>query len=59
MKQLYTLEKFAFVDTNGLIYTSGGTQNDIGQYNINYKSISKPEISVKDSGSANKSPVMN
>ena len=52
MKQLYTLEKFAFVDTNGLIYTSEGTQNDIGQYSFNYNSISKPEISVKDSGSA-------
>ena len=58
MKQLYTLEKFAFVDTNGLIYTSVGTQNDIGQYSFNYKSISKPEISVKDSGSANKSVII-
>ena len=58
MKQLYTLEKFAFVDTNGLIYTSVGTQNDIGQYSFNYNSISKPEISVKDSGSANKSVII-
>ena len=29
MKKLYTLDKFAFVDTDGLIYTSFGTQNDI------------------------------
>ena len=29
MKQLYDLEKFAFVDENGLIYTSRGTRTDI------------------------------
>ena len=32
MKQLYKLEKFAFVDENGLIYTSRGTRTDIDQY---------------------------
>ena len=29
MKQLYTLDKFAFVDTDGLIYTSLGTEINI------------------------------
>ena len=29
MKQLYHLDKFAFVDTDGLIYTSAGTDNNI------------------------------
>ena len=29
MKRLFTLEKFAFVDSYGLIYTSKGTQSDI------------------------------
>lgn len=47
MKKLYTLEKFAFVDTNGLIYTSLGTQNNIGDYNIDYNNISEPQISIK------------
>ena len=48
MKQLYTLEKFAFVDANGLIYTSLGTLDDIDLYNFNYTSLSEPSISLKD-----------
>lgn len=47
MKQLYDLEKFAFVDENGLIYTSRGTRTDIDQYAFNYQTLSKPEISIK------------
>ena len=46
MKKLYALEKFAFVDPEGLIYTSKGTQDNIGDYSIDYQNISKPEISV-------------
>ena len=46
MKKLYKLEKFAFVDTEGLIYTSKGTQKNIAAYKINYREISEPEISV-------------
>jgi len=46
MKKLYELEKFAFVDTEGLIYTSRGTQNNIEDYGFDYKTISKSEISV-------------
>ena len=34
MKQLYGLEKFAFVDETGLIYTSRGTRTDIDEYNF-------------------------
>ena len=36
MKQLYGLEKFAFVDENGIIYTSQGTRHDIDQYDFDY-----------------------
>lgn len=50
MKQLYGLEKFAFIDENGLIYTSRGTRSDIDQYDINYTSLSSPEISLKNQG---------
>ena len=50
MKQLYSLEKFAFVDANGTIYTSRGTRTDIDRYDFDYKTISNAEISVKDSG---------
>ena len=47
MKQLYGLEKFAFVDTNGLIYTSRGTRTDIDQYRFDYNNLTEPEISIK------------
>ena len=46
MKKLYELEKFAFVDTEGLIYTSHGIQNNIEDYGFDYKTISKSEISI-------------
>ena len=58
MRQLYTLEKFAFVDTNGLIYTANGTMNDIGQYSFDYNNITEPEIFVKDSDSGSKSVII-
>lgn len=47
MKQLYNLEKFAFVDEDGLIYTSMGTRTDIDRYSFDYKNISSIEISLK------------
>ena len=47
MKRLYKLEKFAFVDEDGLIYTSLGSQTNISEYNFDYKNISGPEISGK------------
>ena len=58
MRQLYTLEKFAFVDTNGLIYTADGTMNDIEKYSFDYDHINKPEISVRDNGSGSKSVII-
>ena len=46
MKQLYVVDKFAFVDTDGLIYTALGTQTNIGDYDFDYRTISGPEVSV-------------
>ena len=46
MKELYKLDKFAFVDTQGIIYTSVGTQTNIDEYGFDYKTISQPEISL-------------
>ena len=46
MKALYALEKFAFVDGNGLIYTALGTQTNIDEYAFDYKNLSGPEISI-------------
>ncbi len=58
MKQLYSLEKFAFVDADGLIYTSRGTRTDIDKYNFDYNNISGPEISVKNLDTNNKKVVI-
>ena len=49
MRRLYGLEKFAFVNEEGLIYTSRGTRTDIDQYAFDYQSLSEPEISIKSS----------
>lgn len=46
MKRLYNLEKFAFVDNHGRIYTSMGNQDNIREYSFDYKTISAPEISI-------------
>ena len=46
MRRMYNLEKFAFVDTDGLIYTADGVQDNIGDYAFDYRTISKPEISI-------------
>ena len=54
MKQLYNLEKFAFVNSDGLIYTSRGTRTDIEKYNFDFRNLSGPEISIKNPKSANK-----
>ncbi|MBQ7500884.1 MAG: response regulator [Clostridia bacterium] len=48
MKRLFTLQKFAFVDENGLIYTSLGTQADIGEYGFDYRSLKGPDVSIKN-----------
>ncbi|MBR3569991.1 MAG: response regulator [Oscillibacter sp.] len=58
IKRLYNLEKFAFVDTTGLIYTSAGTQGNIGEYGFDYRSIREAEISIKDIESAEKKVVI-
>ena len=58
MKKLYELEKFAFVDTDGLIYTSVGTQNNIDDYDFDYQTISDAEISVLNLNSADKKVII-
>jgi len=46
MKRLYSLDKFAFVDADGLIYTSSGTETNIEQYSFDYRTLSESEISI-------------
>ena len=54
MKKLSDLEKIAFVDSKGTIYTANGIQHNIDEYNFDYKTISEPEISVRNIYGANK-----
>ena len=58
MKRLFVLEKFAFVDTEGRIYTSLGMQNDIDQYQFDYLHLSGPDISVKNLESEDKKVII-
>ena len=58
MRQLYGLEKFAFVDRSGLIYTADGTQTNIGDYAFDYQSLSAPDISILNLKQANKKVVI-
>lgn len=58
MKKLYKLEKFAFVDTNGLIYTALGPQENISDYSFDYKIIDNPEISILNLKSTDKKVVL-
>ena len=53
MKQLYGLEKFAFVDETGVIHTSRGKRMDIDLYAFDYESLSEPEISIKKGNAEN------
>ena len=58
MKALFGLEKFAFVDINGRIYTSVGIQDDIEQYHFDYQSLSQSEILVKNLESTDKKVII-
>ena len=58
MKRYFTLERFAFVDTEGLIYTSTGTQNDIGEYDFDYKNLTGPQISIKNLNTTDKKVII-
>ncbi len=58
MKQLYDLDKFAFVDDQGLIYTALGTQDNIGDYGFDYKNLTGPSITVLNERGNNKKVVI-
>lgn len=58
MKQLFKLERFAFVDEKGVIYTSNGPQKDIDEYDFDYRALSEPEISIKNLDSTDKKVII-
>ena len=59
IKQLFNLERFAFVDSDGLIYTADeGITHDIGEYLFDPQTIEGPEISVKNIHTADKKAII-
>ena len=48
VKELFNLERFAFVGDDDLVYTSKGPRDEIDQYDIDFKGLDGPEITVKD-----------
>ena len=48
IKQLFNLERFAFVSDSGLIYTSTGPRDESNQYHLDFSALSGPEIIVED-----------
>ena len=58
MKLLFNLERFAFVDENGLIYTALGVEKDIDQYDFDHQTLSGPEISIKNLATPDKKVVI-
>ncbi len=59
MKRLFHLERFAFVDSDGLIYTADeGIIDEIGLYAFDFRSLKAPHISVKNMKSRDKKIVI-
>jgi len=48
IKELYHLDRFAFVGESGTVYLSTGPVNEISQYRFDYKNMTEPDISVKN-----------
>ena len=58
MKRLLNLERFAFVDANGLIYTALGPEYNIDDYHFDYRTLSQAEISILNLKSEDKKVVI-
>ena len=58
IKKLFHLDRFAFVGSNDLIYTSTGPQTEIDQYHIDFHGITHPEILVENLLSTDKKVII-
>ena len=58
IKQLFNLERFAFVSDGGLIYTSTGPLDEINLYHLNFNALSGPEILAEDLGGVDKKVII-
>lgn len=48
MKELYHLERFAFIGESGTMYRSTGPTDETDQYSFDYKTMTEPDISVRN-----------
>ena len=58
IKRLFTLERFAFVGADDMIYTSAGPQDEIGQYHVDFHTLEGPVILTEDLGSADRKVII-
>ena len=55
IKKLFSLERFAFVDEDGMVYTADeGVRDDMDRYSFDYKTLDKPSITVENVTSSDK-----
>ena len=58
MRKYYDLEKFAFVDETGIIFTADGIRENIQDYHFDFATLTKPEISILNQNSADKKVII-
>ena len=58
VKKYYNLDKFAFVDEAGTIYTSRGTQTNLDEYDFDPFTLTEPSVSLYDNTEDGKKKVV-
>ncbi len=58
MKELFKIERFAFADPDGAIYTASGIETDAGDYRFDPRGLSGPDISVIHTESPDKKVII-
>ena len=58
LEELYGLKRFAFVDSDGLIYTSEGTQENIDEFPFDYLTLDEPVVQIKEEEGKEKNVVI-
>ena len=59
IKQLFSLDRFAFVDEDNLVYTADeGVRDEIDRYAFDPRTLAGPEISLKNRDSADKQVII-
>ncbi len=48
IRSMLKLERFAFVEETGMIFTASGIQGDIDQYPVDFRNLSGPEIFIRN-----------